>query len=143
MTAEFKKTSRDEINRLIRSAVHYREQAGTIGLSPTIVYNLAYDSARMWCEVVVRASGIIIKSGYGHQERVINEMNKIIGKESDEMAVYLDRVRKTRNIILYDGEFDRITRQDATDLMETLIEFENTVLDWVRKNHPDLINSKD
>jgi hypothetical protein len=64
-------TSRDEISKKIITARTLGEGAHTRDLSPAVQFTLAYDAARVWCEVILRAEGNRIGSGGGHHERTI------------------------------------------------------------------------
>jgi len=132
-------TSRDEISKKFITAQTIGKDAHTPGLSPAVQFTLAYDAARVWCEIVLRAEGMRIGSGGGHHERTIKLAAKILGAEAASALLFLDRARKARNAMMYDGEVMQITATDARDILEFLDNLQTLVSSWLQTNHPDLM----
>jgi hypothetical protein len=65
----------------------------------------------------------------------------ILGKERNADAVYLDSCRSKRNIVEYDY-VGGVTKADADELIEFVKELKADVLDWLNKNHPELVFQK-
>lgn len=86
---KFKRTSRDEISKLVTTARTYSQDARVESLSPATKFQLAYESARMWCEIAIRAEGQRITSRLKHHEKVIRKLIDIIGPEIHQMVNYL------------------------------------------------------
>ena len=135
---KFKSSSRDEISNKVTAARHYSEQARIPGISPAIQFTLAYDAARMWCEVVVRAEGLRI-SRQGYHEKTIKTVAEYLGEEIVPIVNHLDRVRKARNKIQYDGLLDQVSSTDVEELLESLDDLSEKVTAWLKQKHPDLL----
>jgi hypothetical protein len=108
-------------------------------LDPAIRFNLAYEAARTWCEVVLRAQGLRMPGGLGHHEKTIAAASKVLGPEFQRLFDYIDDARKSRNKIMYDGEIEAVTAKDAEDLASTVDKLETLVTGWLNQNHPDLM----
>ena len=132
-------TSRDEISKKILTARTVGKDAHTPGLSPSGQFTQAYEAARIWCEIVLRAEGMRVGSGGGHHERTIKLAAEILGDESEPVMKFLDRARKARNAVMYDGEVLQISPTDARDILQVLDNFQNAVASWLQTNHPDLL----
>lgn len=61
----------------------------------------------------------------------------ILGQDRKKDADYLDTCRSKRNIVEYEY-VGGVTEQDATELIEFVIELKEDVLNWVKKHHPNL-----
>jgi hypothetical protein len=64
---------------------------------------------------------------------------EILGPDSESVMLFLDRARKARNAVLYDGEILQISPTDARDILVFLDNFQNTITSWLQTNHPDLL----
>jgi hypothetical protein len=65
-------------------------------------------------------------------------MPLILGENRTKDAQYLDACRSKRNIVEYD-RVGVVTEQDADELIEFVLELKNDVINWLKKNRPDLI----
>ncbi len=122
----------------IRGARHAFEQAQTKGLSQDTKFDLLYDSAYKWSDVVIRAEGWRTL-GEGHHEAVFSGLLHFIGAEVEDHADYLDRCRSQRHGIHYEWRPDIVTVYDAADLQEFVEELERIVLSWLNDKHPHLM----
>jgi hypothetical protein len=136
---KYKRTSRDEISKLVTTARTYSRDARVESLSLGARFQLAYESARMWSEIVIRAEGQRLASRTRHHEKVIQNMADIIGSDMKDLAEYLGTVRKKRHLIMYEGAISEVSPDDVTDLLKVLDELEKRVTDWLESNHPDLL----
>jgi len=136
---KYKRTSRDEISKLVTTARTYSLDARVESLSLGARFQLAYESARMWSEIVIRAEGKRLASRMKHHEKVIQSIAGIIGPEMEEMVEYLGNVRKKRHLIMYEGAISEVSPDDVAELMKVLDELEKRVIEWLESNHPDLL----
>jgi hypothetical protein len=65
-------------------------------------------------------------------------MPLILGEDRKEDAQYLDACRSKRNIVEY-NRVGVVTEQDVNELLQFVKEFRNDVINWLKKNRPDLI----
>ena len=136
---KYKRTSRDEISKLVTTARTYSRDARVESLSPGTQFQLAYESARMWSEIVTRAEGQRLSSRARHHERIIRNLAAIVGPEMENIADYLGAVRKRRHLIMYEGAISEVSPDDVAELMKVLDELEKRVIEWLESNHPDLL----
>jgi len=62
-----------------------------------------------------------------------------LGPEHRADADYLDTCRKKRNIVEYDY-VGAATEDEASELAAYVLELREKVLDWLKENHPPLLN---
>jgi hypothetical protein len=65
-------------------------------------------------------------------------MPLILGEDRKEDAQYLDACRSKRNIVEY-NRVGVVTEQDVNELLQFVKEFRNDVINWLKKNRPELI----
>lgn len=70
--------------------------------------------------------------------RTIQAMPLILGEDRKKDAQYLDACRSKRNIAEY-NRVGVVTERDAEELVQFVKEFKNDVINWLKKNCPNLI----
>jgi hypothetical protein len=133
------RTSRDEITKRILAAGTYSTDARSSKISPQARYSLAYTAARMWCEIVLRAEDMRVTGQIGHHEKTIAAVVEYLGPEIKPTLTQLQRERRTRNKLEYDGEIGFVTGTTADNLIQILDELEEAVIAWLKEKHPDLL----
>ena len=133
------RTSRDEISKKIVTARTFLQSARSGENPPAVRFTLAYEAARVWCETVVRAEGLRVSGASGHHERTIRAAAEILGTESKPIMLQLDRARKARNAVMYEGGIETVSAADAEEFIGVVDKFEEIVTAWLKKNHPDLL----
>ncbi len=139
LMAEFKRTSSDEITKKIITARSWTLSLRTPGLTLGVKYTLAYDACRMWCEIVLRAENVRVRSTHGHHAQTIDRVSVYLGEKYEVLQNRVQQARKTRNSVLYEGEIEYVTSSVADNLLETLDELEEMVIKWLEEKHPDLL----
>jgi hypothetical protein len=61
----------------------------------------------------------------------------ILGEEQNDNAEYLDVCRGKRSTVEYDAA-GAVTRDEARELISFAKEMRHGVVDWLKKNHPNL-----
>ncbi len=135
-----RRSSPDEIRKMIKRAQTYLTDANLEALSMDTRYQIAYESGRMWCEVVVRAAGFRTTSASGHHEAVISGLPEILGPEVENLAIFLDKSRKIRHAIMYGDELDVTTPNYVKSLIKTVNEIQDNAVAWLKKEYPDLLS---
>lgn len=100
-------------------------------------FGIAYNAALKLCTIFLHASGYRPEKTLQHY-RSITALPMILGSQWEDAADYLDTCRRKRNI----AEYDRagvVTGQDAAELVTFCQELRREVLDWLSKNHPELM----
>ena len=123
--SEFKRTSSDEINRKIIAARSWAHQARIHDLTPDVKYRLAYDSCRMWCEIVLRAENVRVKGKPGYHAQIIEKVSDYLGEDFDTIQRHLQQARKIRNSVAYEGEIEYVTASAVENLIVTIDELGN------------------
>jgi len=82
---------------------------------PNIVYRIGYEAALKLGIAMIADAGYKVKSVPGHHIKILDKMAEIL-KRPDEVE-YLHRIRRKRNIDLYEGGLD-FTEKEAKDLLD-------------------------
>jgi hypothetical protein len=135
---KFKGTSRDEITKKILMAQMFGSDARDGKHPPAVEFTLAYEAARMWCEIVLRAQGLLVRRSVGHHEQTIDAVVRFLGPDVEPIVRQLQQTRKARNEVIYSGEIGFVTKTRAELLLRTLDQLEKMVLAWLKEKHPDL-----
>ena len=130
------KTSKKEIADLLKIVERDLKDAEG-GISDDWRFGIAYNAALKLCTILLYAEGYRPEKTLQHY-RTIQALPLIFGENRKADADYLDACRSKRNIVEYDY-VGAVTEGDVHELIEFVKELKNSVLDWLRKNHPELI----
>lgn len=72
--------------------------------------------------------------------RTIAAIPLILGPKSRELAGFLDRCRSMRHDVTYEG-IRSISAAEAQELIEAVEELRSKAVTWIRKHHPNLLES--
>ncbi len=131
-------TSVDEVARLLAVVDRDMRDAEVAGLSPDRRFAIAYSAALALATIVLAASGYRAVAQRGHHRVAIAALTEFIGPSVASFARYLDSCRQRRN----QGDYERIDVVSDTEAVELLAEaraFRPTVLDWLAREHPELV----
>lgn len=129
-------TSKNEILDLL-SIVDRDFKDARAGLSADWQFGIAYNAALKLCSILLYAAGFKSERTLQHY-RTIQAMPLILGEDRKKDAQYLDACRSKRNIAEY-NRVGVVTERDAEELVQFVKEFKNDVINWLRKNRPNLI----
>jgi len=130
-------SSRQEVNNLFEIVKRDLNDAGQSELSADWRFGIAYNAALKLCTILLFAEGYRPVKTLAHY-RTIRALPIILGKEKEDDADYLDSCRTKRNTL----EYDRVggtTCSEADDLLDYVLELKQDVIDWLKKNHKDLL----
>lgn len=130
------KTSKKEIADLLKIVDRDLKDAEG-GISDDWRFGIAYNAALKLCTILLHAEGYRPEKTLQHY-RTIQALPLILGENRKADADYLDACRSKRNIVEYDY-VGAVTEDDVHELIEFVKELKNSVLDWLRENHPELI----
>jgi hypothetical protein len=130
------KTSKKEIADLLKIIDRDLKDAEG-GISDDWRFGIAYNAALKLCLILVYAEGFRPEKTLQHY-RPIQALPLILGKGRKADADYLDACRSKRNIVEYEY-VGAVTEDDVHELIEFVKELKNSVLNWLRENHPELI----
>ena len=129
-------TSAQEIASLL--AIVERDLADAEGdISADWRFGIAYNAALKLCTILLFASGYRSERALQHY-RTIAALPLVLGDERKDDAEYLDTCRIKRNTAEYNMA-GVATKQDASELADFVKELREQVLDWLKKNRPELI----
>lgn len=129
------RTDPKEIENLLMIIDRDLEDAGG-SISNDWRFGIAYNAALKICTILLYAEGFKAERTLQHY-RTIQALPLILGKERKDDAEYLDSCRSKRNIVEYDY-VGAVTGNDADELIDFVKELKSDVLDWLKKNHPEL-----
>ncbi len=129
-------TSKNEILDLL-SIVDRDLKDARAGLSADWQFGIAYNAALKLCSILLYAAGFKSERTLQHY-RTIQAMPLILGEDRKKDAQYLDACRSKRNIAEY-NRVGVVTERDAEELVQFVKEFKNDVINWLKKNRPNLI----
>jgi hypothetical protein len=130
-------TSPEEIANLLAIVNRDLTDAGG-GISPDWRFGIAYNAALKLCTILLYAEGYRAARMLQHY-RTIQTLPLILGPEHRADADYLDNCRKKRNIVEYDY-VGGVTEDEASELVAYVLELREKVLEWLKENHPPLLN---
>ena len=131
------KITRQEIADLIQAWSSAIFKDAQRDLSADWKFGIAYNAALQLCTILLNASGYRPEKLQGPLPHVtIVAANPRPDRKDD--GDYLDTCRKTRNAAEYDSA-GVTSEADAKELIEFTKRLREHVLDWLKKNHPDLI----
>ena len=130
------KTSTQEISDLFSIVERDLLDAET-GISPDWRFGIAYNAALKLCMILLYTSGYRAEHPLQHY-RTIHSLPIILGSNRKKDAEYLEACRKKRNIVEYDY-VGGATEDDARELITFVKELREDVVEWLRKNHPQLL----
>jgi hypothetical protein len=135
------KASRDEITNLLEIVDRDLKDASTNkGLSDDWKFGIAYNAALKLCTILLHSSGYRPEKNLAHY-RTLQSVAIILGNDAQKDADYLEVCRKKRNETEYDFA-GTVSEVEALELIDFCIEFRTTVIQWLEKNHKDLLPSK-
>jgi len=133
---KFHKTSTQEISNLF-SIVDRDLTDAEKSISPDWRFGIAYNAALKLCTILLQASGYRAEKSLQHY-RTIHSLPIILGSNRKKDAEYLEACRKKRNIVEYDY-VGGATKDDVKELITFAKELRKDVVEWLRKNHPQLL----
>jgi uncharacterized protein (UPF0332 family) len=130
------KTSPREIAELFSVAERDLADSQAQGLSTDSQLSIAYNAALQLATAALAASGYRAAREARHY-RVIQSLAYTIGAEAD-LILQLDSFRKKRNISDYERA-EAVSAQEAGEMFNLAKTLRDTVTNWLKKNHPELL----
>jgi hypothetical protein len=131
-------TSAKEISNILKLVERDLQDALQEGISLDWRFNIAYNAALQLATIILYTSGFRAGRGESKHYRVIQTIPLIMGERLKPIRDFLDICRRKRNISEYDAA-GIVSEKEFNDLLKMAGEFKSQVIDWLRKNHPGLI----
>jgi len=134
-------TSRDEIAALLRIVERDLSDAKVEAVSEDRRFEAAFSAARTAANAALRACGYRTATQLGHHQKTVESLELTI--EADLRLIQKLRVfSKKRNATSYDSA-GNVSEQELDQAIKVAEDLRQTVIAWMRKNHPDLIPPAD
>jgi uncharacterized protein (UPF0332 family) len=131
------KTSKNEIASLLQMISRDINDAKIDEISSDRRFATAYNAVLQMATILLYCQGYKTR-GVGHHFTVFQAMKSILGKKYYELADYFDSCRSKRNITDY-IHAGGISKNEAKELILEAENFLKVIINWLKKNHPDLI----
>jgi uncharacterized protein (UPF0332 family) len=99
----------------------------------------AYNAVLQLATILLYASGYRT-SGTAQHWTTFQALPHVMGSGEQERSDYLDSCRRKRNIAEYDSA-GMISEGEVAEILREARLFHQAVLEWLKKNHPDLLRS--
>lgn len=130
-------TSRDEIRSLLTIVERDLKDSKVAAISEDRRFEAAFSAARTAANVALRASGYRTSTQAGHHVKTIESLELTI-KADTKLIQRLKILSKKRNLTSYDSA-GNISAQELELAIRTATELQDTVIAWLKKNHPELL----
>ena len=136
-------TSKEEIEKLFKIVNRDLADAELLGLSPDRKFITAYNAALQLATIVLRAAGYRTNPNKtGHHRISIDALSEIAGEELEEVSSYLNACRVKRHICDYTSSGE-VSEGEASEIVKEIKNFKIFVVEWIQKNHPHLLSSRE
>lgn len=135
------KTSAQEVAGLLSLVKRDLLDASGEEISLDWRFNITYNAGLQLATAVLYAAGYRTGRGESKHYRVIQAIPLVMGEEFSVIRDFLDNSRRKRNISEYDA-VGTISEKEVSDFLEAVGKFKSQVEEWLKENHPDLINRK-
>lgn len=133
------RTSKKEIDNILKLIKRDINDAKVKGISPDRKFATVYNAVLQSATILLYCKGYR-PQGTGHHFTVFESMKEIMGKDFYELANYFDSCRAKRNITDYTSAGE-ISEKEAEELIKEAEKFLKVVLQWLKTNYPNLIES--
>jgi len=130
-------TSPEEIRDLLGIVSRDLADASVEAISDDRRFEAAFSAARTAANAALRACGYRTTTQPGHHQKAIESLELTLQAES--MLIQKLRVlSKKRNATSYDAA-GNVSQQELDQAIQVAHEHQNSVIAWLRKNHPELM----
>jgi hypothetical protein len=132
-------TSREEIGALLGIVGRDLNDARVEAISADRRFEAAFSAARTAANVALRACGYRTATQLGHHQKTVESLELTL--QADPKLIQKLRVfSKKRNATTYDSA-GNVSEQELAQAIKVAEELRQSVIAWLRQNHPDLITS--
>jgi hypothetical protein len=128
-----------QISKLFAAAQRNVRDARLEGLSAENRFDAAYKAIMQLAMIALNANGFrTLTSKPGHHQTAIQALSQTVAVDPKRVIV-LDALRKQRNVADYSG--DLVSDAAVTECIHSAEELLAHVLDWLKKNKPELVET--
>ena len=128
----------EELARILALGERSLADAGIELLSIDGRFGQAYDAARAFATLVIRASGYRVRAAGGAHYTTFLALEAADPKRFKQLAAYFDTCRRKRNDLSYE-DVDVVTESELAEILREVPAFQKLVEEWLRERHPDLV----
>jgi HEPN domain-containing protein len=133
-------TSRDEIKSLLTIVERDLKDANVAAISEDRRFEAAFNAARTAANIALRASGYRTSTQAGHHRKTIESLELTI-KADAKLIQKMKTLSKKRNATSYDSA-GNVSKQELELAVKTATDLHREVAAWLKKNHPELLESQ-
>ena len=101
----------------------------------------AYSAALQLATIVLAASGFRVMAQRGHHAVTWQALPELMGADVGDTAIYFDSCRTLRNRSDYD-RVGVVSEAEVEELLRETEAFRGQVIDWLRREHPRLVEGR-
>jgi len=131
------RTSKEEIQGLLEIAKRDLNDASVQDLSTDRRFLIAYEGALTLATIPLYCAGYETY-GRGHHWLTFRILPDVMGEKYSDLADYFDQCRTKRNVGTYDRG-GQISESEVDELLAEVKSFYEDVIDWLKRNHTNLI----
>lgn len=131
------RTSPGEIANLLAVVERDLRDSAVTEISLDRRFATAYNAVLQLATIVLYTSGFRAR-GRGHHYATISALPDILEPGAQELTDYFNNCRTRRHNIDYDRA-QAVTEEELEELLREAVLFKKMVLEWLDKNHPDLL----
>ena len=131
------KTSKEEIQGLLEIARRDLNDASVLDLSTDRRFLIAYEGALTLATIPLSCAGYETL-GRGHHWLTFRILPEVMDEAYSDLAEYFDQCRTKRNVGTYDRG-GQISESEVDELIAEVKSFQEDVMDWLKRNHTNLI----
>jgi hypothetical protein len=131
------KTNRDEIQGLLEIVRRDVNDAAVPDLSFDRRFLIAYEGALTLSTIPLYCAGYETY-GKGHHWLTFRLLPDVMGEKYTDLAQYFDQCRTKRNVGTYDRG-GQISQSEVDELIGEVTAFRDSVMEWLKQHHPDLV----
>ena len=131
------RTSKEEIQGLLEIAKRDLNDASVQDLSTDRRFLIAYEGALTMATIPLYCAGYETY-GRGHHWMTFRILPDVMGEIYSDLADYFDQCRTKRNVGTYDRG-GQISESEVDELIAEVKSFYEDVIDWLKRNHTNLI----
>lgn len=128
-----------EIEQLMAVALRGLQDSKIDALSVDGRFQHAYDAALQCCLIALRAEGYKVSKGSGHHKYGIESLPLSLGDEWKETSDHIERCSRLRGQSVYERT-GVVDESDVLELIETVETLYLHIGQWLKSEHPELIN---
>ncbi|MBM3251311.1 MAG: HEPN domain-containing protein [Candidatus Omnitrophica bacterium] len=128
----------DQMNKVIARAKKDLEAAKRIiEIDPPLAYNCAYDAMLHSARAFVFMKGLRPTTNYQHKT-VVEVTKHFLGDDYKVLVEKFDRMRKNRNLIMYEPWKVNISDTDAQNALKSAGDFIELIIELIKKENPQI-----